>query len=160
MNLIENIMDVLVSYLIPIISLIISAIALYQSNKSRKLEKQIQNLELYIKQYQAKEIENIENTPKEAKIKAKVYEITPRKHKLKIWNSGNKRAFNIVAKIPDEYNILQIESEKYPYEYLDPGESFETSVAFHKMSCRKFQIITEWEDENKQAYSNKQLGSI
>lgn len=47
-----------------------------------------------------------------------------------------------------------------PYEYLDPGVSFEENVIIHFGSSKKYVIETIWEDEDGTKNSNKQLRSI
>ena len=146
-------------FIIPIVSFIFSIIALYQANKSRDTEKRIQELELYIKEHEAEEIREKQNNPLEAKIEARVIKISKGKYRTKIWNSGNSTAYNIKASIPEKYEVLLMD-DKFPYEYLESGDSFEENVIIHMGSKRKFEIITEWEDKDGNNHTLTQLRSI
>lgn len=155
----EDILKIVTAYIIPIISLVFSGIALYQSSKSRKTEEKLKGLELYIKEHEAKEIESKQNTPSRPNIEARVYKVSNGVYKLKIWNSGNATAYNISASIPDQYNILLLKN-KFPYEYLKPNDSFEENVIYHMRSSPKFEIETFWEDDNGLKFKNVDLRSI
>ncbi|NMB19059.1 MAG: hypothetical protein GX984_06375 [Erysipelothrix sp.] len=156
---IEGILKIIIAYIIPILSFSISSIALYRTGKVRKTEDRIRDLELYINEYKAKEIEEKQNIQLEAKVEARIINISKGTYKMRIWNSGNLRAFNVSAKIPKEFQIILM-ANKFPYEYLDPNDSFDENVIIHGSSYRKFKIITEWEDEHGKKYNHEQLRSI
>ncbi|MGX7108682.1 hypothetical protein [Facklamia miroungae] len=155
----EEILKVITTYIIPILSFFFSAIALFQSRKSRKVEEKLKSLELYIKEHQAKKIEDKQNTPNRPNIEAKVYKVSKESYKAKIWNSGNATAYNITASIPEKYSVLLMKN-KFPFEYLKPNQSFEEHVIYHMGSSPKFEIETNWEDANGKKYSNTELRSI
>lgn len=155
----EGILKIIIAYIIPIISFLFSGIALYQSSKSLKTEDKLKNLELYIKEHEAKEIESKQNTPSQPYIEARVYKVSKGVYKMRIWNSGNATAYNISASIPQKYNILLIQ-DKFPYEYLKPDQSFEENVIYHMGSSPKFEIETYWEDESGSEFKNTELRSI
>lgn len=77
---------------------------------------------------------------------------------MKVWNSGSTTAYNIEVSISEEYNII-IMKDKMPFEYLEPGNSFEEYVVIHGGSASKFEILSTWEDMNGEKFSNKQLRS-
>ena len=78
---------------------------------------------------------------------------------MKVWNSGNEKAYNVAVFIPEEYNVIIME-DKMPFEYLEPGNSFEECVVIHSGSASKFKIVSTWEDEKGEKYENTQLRSI
>lgn len=69
----------------------------------RKTEDKIRDLEFYIKEYQTKEILQKQNILLEAKIEARIINIGKGTYKMKIWNSGNQKAYNVSANIPEEF---------------------------------------------------------
>lgn len=75
-----------------------------------------------------------------------------------MWNSGNEKAYNIDVTIPEEYRII-IMKQKLPFEYLEPNNSFEETVVIHMNSSSKFKIISSWENENGDKFTNEQLRS-
>lgn len=156
----------LVDYIIPIAALIVSIIAVKKSNDAKsvkiqlsEVEDRLNEYELFIKQHEYELIKNENDKPKIAKIEARVVNISKRDHRLKVWNSGNVTGYNIKVEIPQEYNIIVL-GDKMPFEYLEPGNSFEEHLLFTGSSAAKFRIISKWEDENGEAYSNEQLRSL
>lgn len=156
---VENYLKYTVAYGIPIASFFISMFALYRTSKSRKTEDRIRELELYIKEHNAKEILAKEHKIPEAKIEARIIKISKSKYSLKVWNSGNIRAFSINVEIPEEFEIIII-GDKLPFDYLDPKDSFEEHVVIHLGSHTKFNIKTMWKDKDGNTYEDIQLRSI
>lgn len=67
-------------------------------------------------------------------------------------------AYNISVSIPEEYHII-LESNKMPYEYLEPNDGFDEYVIIHWGSSRKFKIISQWENGHGEVFTNEQLRS-
>lgn len=155
----EEILKIITYYIIPIFSFVFSVIALVQSRKSRNTEEKLKSLELYIKEYQAKEIEDKQNAPNSPNVEARIYKVSKGVYKAKIWNSGNATAYNITASIPEKYSVILMQ-DKFPYEYLKPNHSFDENVVYHMGSSPKFEIATYWEDEDGKEYSNIELRSV
>lgn len=160
-NIIKNI----ATYIVPIASIIVSIIALKRSNDTMKVQVQLTEVEEKLREYELalkkRELEKIqekENEVKKANIEARVIKISKGSYKLKVWNSGNVTAYNVEAFIPKEYNII-VMNDKMPFEYLDPGSSFEEIVVIHMQSSSKFKVISRWEDKNGKKFSNEQLRS-
>jgi len=82
------------------------------------------------------------------------------KHRLKIWNSGNATAYNVVAKLEEGSNIMIMDSEKMPYDELEPNKNFELALITHGGSASKFKIITEWADAEGEQHSKAQMGDL
>lgn len=64
--------------------------------------------------------------------------------------------YNVNVTIPLEYSITVMKG-KMPFEYLEPGNSFEENVIIHMGSARKFKINITWEDEQGNKGSNEQI---
>lgn len=159
MQYIRQFLYILITYIIPIVSFGFSILALYRANKSRNMDNRIKELELYIKEHEAERIKQIQNIPMEAKIEARVIKISKGQYRAKFWNSGNITAYNIKANIPEKFGVPLMQT-KFPYEYLDPGDSFDEHVIIHMGSQSKFEIITEWDDKEGKHYTNTQLRSV
>lgn len=156
---IEPVLKFFVAYVIPIASFFISIVALYKTRNSAKVDDRLKALELKIKENQVKELELKENKESSPYIEARIVQISKSNYKVKVWNSGDERAYKVNVIIPDQFNLI-IMDDKLPYEYLDPGDSFEENVIVHMGSSRKFDIITQWETKDGKIEENKKLRSI
>lgn len=162
-NIVKEVIKDVAIYIMPIAAVMVSVIALIKSNKCTEvqvklseMEHKLQEYDLAIKKYQLDKIENEMNRKKKACVEARVINIAKGKYKLKVWNSGDMIAYNIDVEIPSEYNIILMK-DKMPFEYLEPGNSFEEHVVIHMQSSRKFKVICRWEDENGEKNSNEQI---
>lgn len=164
-NLFKECIKDIALYIMPIAAVVISLLALKKSNdtvqvqvKVSDLEKKLKEYEIELRKYQLKKIKQEENQEKKAKIEARIINISNNKYKVKVWNSGNVTAYNISVSIPEEYHII-LESKKMPYEYLEPNDGFDEYVIIHWGSSRKFKIISQWENEHGEVFTNEQLRS-
>lgn len=159
-NIKEAIKDIAL-YVMPIAAFGVSVIALIRSNKSlgvkvqlSEIQEQLINYELAIKQHEYEKMQASEQ--KKACVEARIINIAKNKYKLKVWNSGDIKVYNINVTIPSEYSIT-VMKDKMPFEYLEPGNSFEENVIVHMGSSRKFKINITWEDEQGNKGSNEQI---
>lgn len=158
----EFIKDIAI-YIMPIAAVIVSLVALKRSKDSVEVKVQLSEVEQKLKEYdlalKARELEKIkEQEEKKAFVEARIVYISKNNYKLKVWNSGNEKAYNIDVTIPEEYSII-IMKQKLPFEYLEPNNSFEETVVIHMNSSSKFKIISSWENENGDKFTNEQLRS-
>lgn len=164
-NIAKEIIKGVAIYVMPIAAFVVSLIALKRSNDTMKVqvqlsevEEKLKEYELALKKHELEKIQAEERDEKKAKIEARIIKISKGNYRLKIWNSGNAVAYNIKASIPEEYSII-IMKDKMPYEYLEPKNGFEECVVIHMQSAPKFKVISEWEDEMGNKFSNEQLRS-
>lgn len=166
-NMAKEIIKDIALYIIPIAAFIVSVIALKRSNKCLEIrvqlsevEQKLQEYELAIKEYELHKIFEKENQEKAkaACIQARIYNISKNKYRLKIWNSGNLPAYNIIVDIPVEYGII-LSKDKMPFEYLNPGKSFEEHVLIYVGASPKFKIMSTWENQNGEKFTNEQIES-
>lgn len=160
----EVIKDVAI-YIMPIAAFVVSLIALKRSNDTMKVQVQLSEVEEKLKEYELAlkkhELEKIQaekNEKKKANVEARIIKISKGSYRLKVWNSGNVIAYNVEVSIPKEYDII-IMKDKMPFEYLEPGNSFEECVVIHMQSASKFKVISVWEDDKGNKFSNEQLRS-
>lgn len=148
-----------VDYGIPIIALVLSAISLVKSIRGQKLQDRINEIEIKLKEYELLELEKKQNETKVHCVEARVVRIPSNNYRMKIWNSGNSRVYNVCAKVEEGSNLILYDS-KMPFDYLDPGKNFEEAVIVYSGSADKFKIITFWEDEDGNKHQKEQMGSI
>lgn len=156
-----EILEIILRYVIPIGSFVISVIALKHSEDTMnvrvefsEMQKKIEELNLQIKQNQLEKIKEEQNRVKKAKIEARVINVSSRNYRLKVWNSGDADAYNVNVMIPEEYQII-ILNETMPFECLKVNKSFEEVVVIHLQSVRKFKMILTWEDKDGNKYNDE-----
>ncbi|MBS5734262.1 MAG: hypothetical protein KHW87_06130 [Clostridiales bacterium] len=122
---------------------ILSTIPSIFSIKDRKHQNKVEEIEEKLKKHELAQIE------KEACVEARIIRVNNYKFKIKIWNSGKIIAKNVQVMLEvRKENISFPDSEKLPFEELEPGKSFELEFSIYEYVPRKLQIKTEWEDEN------------
>jgi hypothetical protein len=80
-------------------------------------------------------------------------------YRLKVWNSGKATAYNVDFKT-EVMDKGIIRRDKVPYEFLEPGKSFEEIVLVHSGTPNKFKMTTIWTDKQKNPCSKEQILSL
>lgn len=75
---------------------------------------------------------------------------------MKFWNSGKGIAYNVNFVTPDQLKNI-VWRDKVPYEFLEPGKSFEEHVMVFSGVPRKFKVVTTWLDSKGNTYSKTQI---
>jgi len=165
-NIAKEVIKDIAIYIMPIAAFIVSLVALKRSNETQtvkvqmsEVEEKLKECELALKKYELEKIQAEKSVVQKANIEARVIKISKGSYRLKVWNSGNATAYNVEVSIPDEYSII-VMKDKMPFEYLEPGNSFEECVVIHLQSASKFKVISTWEDEHGSKYENEQLRSV
>ncbi len=147
-----------VAIIISAVSIVIAIISFCFSIKSQNLQDKVNELDIEIKKYDLRQKED--ENKREACVEARIIKISRNHYRMRVWNSGNASACNVVASIEEEANIAVYEKEKMPFEVLEPNKSFDVSVGVYMGSERKFKILTEWEDENGSNQTKSQFVDI
>lgn len=140
-------------------SLIIASISLIKASKTQKLQNKVNELEVKLKEYELAKITAEIEAEGKACIEARVINIGKNKNRLKVWNSGNTIAFNVIAKFEEAAGIIMLSDDKMPFDELEPNKNFEVNIIIHYGSASKFKIITEWDDSKGKHHSKTQMGS-
>ena len=138
------------------VSLLIAIVSFFFSLPAQKLQNQLNQMEIKLKEYELAEKEN----QKEACVEARVIKISKGKYKLKVWNSGNDIAYNVTAAFNEESNIIIGDREKMPFEILEPQKNFDVWLVIHMGSANKFTITTSWEDSSGKKHTKSQMGDF
>ncbi|MEH6986577.1 MULTISPECIES: hypothetical protein [Bacillales] len=149
----------IVKYGFPSIAILLSILSFRDSRKANKIRDRLNELEEKLKRYAIEEKEKEREQASKACVDARIVNIAKNKYKLKVWNSGKATAYNVDYEIPPEYNGV-IWRDKVPYEFLEPGKSFEEHVIVHMGTPRKFTITTTWEGEKGTKYSKEQILTV
>lgn len=138
--------------IISILSFLMSIFTLFRTEKVRNQQIEINKRELEkIKQEKQKENSIILN--------AKILHLGDNKHKLKVSNIGGKTAYNVVASINKDSNIIMLNNEIQPYEELLKNDNYEISIVYYDSSASKCTVTLTWEDENRESFSKNILCS-
>lgn len=161
-----QIIEKLALYAMPIVSFLLSVLAYIKSRDCTKVKLELTEVQekldaydLKLKTYELEKIEKELEKKGKANIEARVVQIAKGKYKIKVWNSGDEKAYNIDYDIPEKYQIYLMK-QITPFEYLEPGSNFEEFVSVQMNSERKFEIITFWENQYGEKFSNNILRSI
>ena len=157
-NIIVYVTKIVIEYIIPILSCVISLIASYRTRKLSKTEEKIKELEAYIKIYEVEQINNKKKIENEPVIKINDCKKFNGYCKMKIYNSGGSRAKNISLNIQEKYNIII--NDELPYKYLDPDCEFELKLIYSSISISPFEITFYWEDEKGKSFNGSTMKQI
>ena len=120
----------------------------------------VNELEIKIKQNELDIIEKEKAKASYECVEAKVMRISPKRTKLKVWNSGNTIVYNVIASFDKETNIIILDESKMPFDELEPGKSFEVSLITHYGSASKFKITTSWDNKEGIHSEKEQMGDL
>ena len=123
------------------ISLVLAVISFVISVKSQNLQNKVNEIEIKLKKYELDEKE------KQACVEARIIHEIKNRYKIKVWNSGNSIAKNVVASWNNSDGIIFFDKEKMPFEILEPQKSFELVINTFSGAPGKLQIKTEWVTE-------------
>ena len=133
------------------ISLLVAIISFALSTKSQNLQNRVNEIEIKLKEYELEEREQ----QKAPYVEARIIHISKNNYKIKIWNSGNSNAKNVTASW-DTNSVIVLNSNKMPFEILEPQQNFDLSIVVYDGMPDKLHIITKWEDENGNSKSKEQ----
>lgn len=141
-----------ISLAVSISSLTVAIKSYNSSKKSLNLQNKVNEIELKLKEMELAEKEK----PKTPCIEAEIKHISDMKYTIKIWNSGNSIARNIVVSWNNTKEITCLDENKMPFEFLEPQKDFELSVIILKSESCKLCITTEWEDSDGKKQKKEQ----
>lgn len=142
------------------ISLLVAIISLFKSSKAQRLQNKVNELELKIKQNELERIAKEKESATIACVEARVINVGKGKYSLKVWNSGNATAYNVIAQFDGDVGIMILDEEKQPFEELEARKNYELILVTHFGSSSKFKIITEWTDSNGKHHKKTQMGDL
>ncbi len=159
LSIFKRTLDISVRYLIPVTAIALSILSYRNSREAQKVQAKLNVIEEKIKNYELDEIKRKQQEATKACVEVRIINISPRQYKLKVWNSGQATAYNVDFEIPKDAEMNVI-AEKVPFEFLEPGKSFEENALVHLGTARKFMMKTTWEDERGRSYFKEQLVTI
>lgn len=144
----------LAAIILSILSLLLALISFIVSVKSQRLQNRVNEIELKLKQYELEKKEKEQQ--KIPVVEARIIHVIKNQYCIKVWNSGNGIAKNVVAYWDDIQRIVNFDKEKMPFEVLEPQKWFELRIQTFNFSPRKLCVTTEWENEQGEKNTKKQ----
>ena len=141
-------MEISTGDVIAALALLFSIYATWQSNKSKKQEDELLDVQKKVNALILEKEQREAAQANRAEIGASFISIGSKNHRLKIFNKGRSPAKNVRIDFPDGNDVI-IESDirnKFPLEIMDPGQSVELIAAVHMGTKRKHVIRLIWLD--------------
>ncbi len=135
-------------------SFVIAAISLIKSMKAQKLQKQVNELELWINEDKKKKI--MKENKKESRVEASVECRDLNNYYLKVQNSGNMTAYDVEASL-DEKTYIHWDNSIMPFDELKPNRSFRVPLMLTEATPMKFRVKIGWKDEDNNRLEDEQL---
>lgn len=145
-----NIVAIIVQYIVPIAALLLSGASFLNTRKINALEEKL-------KKYELERVEKEREAEVNTRVEARVVRETEKRYKIHIWNSGKERAFNIDYNL-DADNPFIPQKNVTPFEYLDPGSSFEEPIVV--LYGGKYKVTTYWEDKDGNKLSEEKIRTV
>lgn len=139
------------------ISLLVAIISLIKSSKAQRLQNKVNELEFKIKKNELERIAKEKETASLACVEARTIAVGKGQYRLKVWNSGNATAYNVIARFDGNVGIKILDQGKQPFEELGARNNYELILITHLGSAPKFRIITEWTDANGEKRTKTQM---
>jgi len=146
--------------IISFLSMLVAFFSLVQSAKARKQQRKINEIELKLKQFAMDKANKEQKEASAPCVQARIIEMGKRDHRLKVWNSGGKTAYNVNIEFEDNLGIINMDPSKLPFEELEPMKSFELVLLVEYSALRKGRVLTVWEDENHKRMEKRQMVDI
>jgi hypothetical protein len=153
-SIIREVLIDIVKYGFPTIAIGLSILSYFNSRKSTTNQERINHLEEQIKRYQIEEIEKKKEQEESTLVEARIYKVSNKDYRIKIWNSGGANAYNVNFTAPKEQECIFMK-RKSPFEVLEPGKSYEELVMVVMGTPPKVTVTTTWKDDNGVEHSKE-----
>ncbi len=101
-------------YIMPIVSVIFSGIALWKTRKVSKMEDKIREYDAFIKKAEVDKIKAEQMRIPKAQIDARVTKISANKHKIYVYNKGDAIAYNVDYELEEGSCVSKIGNNMTP----------------------------------------------
>ena len=142
---------------VAVAALIVSVVSLAISWKSARIQNRVARLEQQIMEIELAEKRSTVEQGLLSKVEARHIKVGPKAHKIRIGNTGKVRAFEIRYEADEETKGVILLHDKEPYDYLDPGESYDESIVVTLGAPQKFKVMTYWKDSEGNEHSRENV---
>jgi hypothetical protein len=149
----------IVSFGFPALALLISILSFLDSRKANKVQERLHQLEEKLIIFELEEKEKERDEADKTSVEVRIYNVSKDNYRMKFWNSGKGTAYNVDFVTPEQLKGI-VWRDKVPYEFLEPGKSFEEHVMVYAGVPRKFIVIITWSDSIGNTFSKEQIVTI
>lgn len=133
--------------IVAVAALIVSVISLAISWRSARIQNRVAKLEQQIMEIELAEKRSVVEQSLLSRVEARHIKVGPKAHRIRISNTGKVRAFGIRYEASEETTDIVLFHDKEPYDFLDPGESYDENIVVTWGAPQKFKVITYWKDD-------------
>jgi hypothetical protein len=137
---------------IAILALLLSGIAVWQTNVGQKSQEPLTDREIELIRRQLSKFEQDERASKEANVSAKLYKVSKNNWKLRVFNRGPAEARNVGVELTRaEGSMFSPDwiAEKLPLKTMEKGASVDITAFVHMGSASKEEIRIKWDDPSE-----------
>ena len=160
---VETVVSV-VSGFVASLSLCFSVFTYVRDNRLKKRadeqERKLKELQLALSEIRLRREAEEERKRSESKVEARHVSVGPKKHKLRVANTGWVTVANVTCEVVGEAGPYDLMQDKEPYERLEPGESFDEWMILAMGCASKFTVVTRWTDPDGKECSRENIVSV
>ncbi|MFH1374956.1 MAG: hypothetical protein ABII79_14325 [bacterium] len=148
----------IISFLIAIVALMISALSLYRACKVQAKQLEFEAITAALAKKQLQLLEKQEQTQDQARVTAELVKVGRTDFRFVIMNQGTAVASDVTFEIdptsPDNPLVGNECQRKLPYPSLQPGQSFTLIAGFHMGSTMSYDTHLKWKNPDGSQAAN------
>lgn len=138
-------------------ALVVSVISLVVSWRSARIQNRVAHLERQIMEIELAEKKSAAEEELLSRVEARHIKVGPKARKLRIGNTGKVRVFDVRYEEGEGTDGVVMFHDKEPYEFLDPGDSYDENIVMAWGAPKKCLVITHWKDAESNEHSRENL---
>lgn len=132
--------------LVSVCALVVSIIALVISWRSARIQNKVALLEQQNLEIDLAEKINAAEEGLLSRVEARHIKVGPKARKIRISNTGKTRVFEVRYEEAEGSDGVVMFHDKEPFEFLDPGDSYDENIVIAWGAPQKFMVTTHWKD--------------
>lgn len=159
----ESIVTTWVSDIIAGLGLIVAVVSLVLNYRLRlrdkEQDKRLADVQLKLQELQLQKEEEAAERRASSRVEARYVLVGLKSHRIRISNTGGTPVTNVTCEYDENSRPYAIRQDKEPYEFLEPGDSFDEVILFADGSPSKFVVKTRWVGADGKEYSRDNIVS-
>lgn len=134
--------------IIALIALLLGIYSAFKSRRLKSLQEEVMLIEKDLKELMLEKEREETSSSFKADLSANIIKLGTGKSRLKIYNKGKGIATNVRFEEIGDSDIMIMDEDIFPLEFLEPFQSVEVIISPHAQSARKMKIKLTWDDES------------